>query len=471
MFVAMSIWAISSPPGSSPDEDYHLVSIWCSLGTREGLCAPGSTEGTRVVPTDLLAAPCFAFKPEAAGDCPYYPGETIETGRGNFAGYYPNGFYSLMGLLAGPSLAWSVIVMRLLNSAVYAAAFGALLYFSSPGRRSNYILGSLVTLVPLGIFTVASINPSSWAITSATVLWAAVVEFARATQRHNRIGLGVIAVVACLLALSSRADAAAYAGLAICLAWLATVRFGRRSLIFGGIAAAIGLAVIVWSQSLGSASGALSGEQPVRPDDYKGGWFQRLQDLPGFYVGVFGTRGLGWLDTSLRSATWVLAGGACVAAVFWGLRRSSWRKTVALTVILVVASVAPLVLSTLRNAWLTETLQPRYFLPLVILAVMIAISEDNPDGPGFHPLQAVALVLALGIAHGNALHTNLRRYLTGIDKKWFNLNRDIEWWWSWAPSPMAVFAIGTLCFVAAAATAALVQHYVVPTVAKRAIQA
>ena len=117
-FVALAGWAVASPPGSSPDEDYHLVSAWCALGTREGFCEPGSSPTTRVVPLDLLRAPCYAFQPTESGNCPADPGETIDTDRGNFVGYYPNGFYTFMGLFASSSLAGSVIVMRLANSLI-----------------------------------------------------------------------------------------------------------------------------------------------------------------------------------------------------------------------------------------------------------------------------------------------------------------------------------------------------------------
>jgi len=38
VLVALGAWSVASPVGASPDEDYHLVSIWCSHGERPGLC-------------------------------------------------------------------------------------------------------------------------------------------------------------------------------------------------------------------------------------------------------------------------------------------------------------------------------------------------------------------------------------------------------------------------------------------------
>lgn len=457
LFVMLTGWSLSSPPGSSPDEDFHLVSAWCGLGTREGYCAPGSDPTTRVVPEALLRTPCYAFAPELSGNCDLGSGEMMETYRGNFGNYYPNGFYALMGLFAGPSVAVSVIAMRVVNSAIYAASLAALLFLARPGRRENYMLGAVIPLVPLGVFVVASVNPSGWAVTSATLVWASAVEFFRARERTRRLALGLLCLFGILLGMAARADAAAYAALAIGLAWLCTVKMTRRTLIYGAGVGVVALGALVWSLSLGSAS-RLGSIEPMNPEQPRSGWLGRLQDLAEFYAGAFGTRGLGWLDTSLRSATWALAGGVFVAAVFWGLRRSGWRKTVSLSLLAIVASAAPIVIATLRYATLKEAMQPRYFLPILVIAAMIAVSEDNDEGPQFHPFQAVLVVLAMGIAHGNALHTNMRRYLTGIDKKWFNLNRDVEWWWSWAPPPMVFFSVAALSFFAALAIFAVAQH-------------
>jgi hypothetical protein len=109
----------------------------------------------------------------------------------------------------------------------------------------------------------------------------------------------------------------------------------------------------------------------------------------------------------------------------------------------------PLFIATARHTLLEATLQQRYFLPLMILMAMIALAEDNPDGPELNRAQAWVVVLALTIAQANALHTNLRRYITGLDGKWFNLNINMQWWWTWAPPPMIVFVIGSLAFMGA----------------------
>jgi hypothetical protein len=53
-----------------------------------------------------------------------------------------------------------------------------------------------------------------------------------------------------------------------------------------------------------------------------------------------------------------------------------------------------------------------------------------------------------GLALGNALalFLNTRRYVTGFHVLSPNLDADIEWWWSVAPSPITNLVIGSLAF-------------------------
>ena len=53
-FIALSVWAFASPPGSAPDDDFHLPAIWCSHGAVEGICDPEvAGDGYGKTPTPL----------------------------------------------------------------------------------------------------------------------------------------------------------------------------------------------------------------------------------------------------------------------------------------------------------------------------------------------------------------------------------------------------------------------------------
>src|SRR5512133_358244 len=70
-------WSVASPLGATPDEDFHLASIWCSALAPSGSCertgVPEDPHVERViVPAQLLhqsMAGCFAFHPDVAASC------------------------------------------------------------------------------------------------------------------------------------------------------------------------------------------------------------------------------------------------------------------------------------------------------------------------------------------------------------------------------------------------------------------
>jgi hypothetical protein len=54
--------------------------------------------------------------------------------------------------------------------------------------------------------------------------------------------------------------------------------------------------------------------------------------------------------------------------------------------------------------------------------------------------------VGVAVANSRALHSTLRRYITGVDEQSFNLNARIEWWWSIPVQPMTVWFVGSTAF-------------------------
>jgi hypothetical protein len=60
--------------------------------------------------------------------------------------------------------------------------------------------------------------------------------------------------------------------------------------------------------------------------------------------------------------------------------------------------------------------------------------------------QAFLVAATLAVSNFVALHFNIRRYVTGIDSMGWNLDADVEWWWTGFISPMSVLIIGSISF-------------------------
>ena len=59
------------------------------------------------------------------------------------------------------------------------------------------------------------------------------------------------------------------------------------------------------------------------------------------------------------------------------------------------------------------------------------------------------VIIALTLANAVALHTNIRRYTTGIRVQGFDLNEPREWWWPFFSdflSPNLLWFVGSVAF-------------------------
>lgn len=174
-----------------------------------------------------------------------------------------------------------------------------------------------------------------------------------------------------------------------------------------------------------------------------------LRDLPWLWTGGAGTWGLGWYDTTMPNTVWVVMLGVLFAILLWGLSAMNSRKGIALGLALLAFTVIPLYVLYGKGARVGEWVQPRYLLPLLLILVGVALFGFARDHLGFSRLQAAVLFVAVSVANSLSLHSNLRRYITGLDEPGFNLNANIEWWWNIPVSPMIVWFGGSAAFALA----------------------
>ena len=467
-FAGLGAWAIASPVGAAPDDDYHLASIWCALGDREGLCAPGDIEQERVVSERLIkSSACFAQHSERSAQCPLDDSRTIHTERGNFVGAYPPVFYAVMGVFASPDVALSTVLMRLFNAALFVGAVTAVMALLGPGRRGPIIWTSVAALVPLGVFIVPSVNPSSWAILAGLLVWISLYGWFVVETRGRRIALGSIAAVLGVMGAGARGDSAVYVAFAALVAMILTFRrdgaWWRKSILPFALIAVGAVFFLVAGQATGiAASGASAGGGSGGGGGSAGGGAEvamspiaqlvsNLRDLPWLWTGGAGTWGLGWYDTTMPNTVWVVMLGVLFAILLWGLSAMNSRKGIALGLALLAFTVIPLYVLYGKGARVGEWVQPRYLLPLLLILVGIALFGFARDHLGFSRLQAAVLFVAVSVANSLSLHSNLRRYITGLDEPGFNLNANIEWWWNIPVSPMIVWFGGSAAFALALA--------------------
>lgn len=447
---ALVAWSFASPVGASPDDDFHLPSIWCGLGERPGLCEDTGDPATRSVPASLATAACFAFDPTRSAAC-WEPDAVglVEIERVNTAPLYPPLFYAAMSVFASENVPASVVIMRIANAALLIGVLTAVFWALPRWLRPALVVSTTASAVPLGLFILASNNPSSWAVVSAATVWICLYA-ATQTEGARRIILCFLAVVGGLMGAGARADAAAFAIFGILIAAVLGVRV-VRGIAWPALTAVV-IAVISVIFYLGARQGGsvVAGLPSQNPPLTLGQHVDNLLAIPSLWVGALGGWGLGWLDTALPSSVSVLSVFVACGAVFVGIRVLSGRRVIALLLAIAAMWLVPFVLLAQTRAVVGEQVQPRYVLPLMVIFLGVVTAAASAERWWFGPRFVVAAI-ALSSAGAVALHTNIRRYTTGLDDQAIDPGSGAEWWWAGALSPMATWVLGSLAFAAALA--------------------
>lgn len=452
-------WALASPVGSSPDDDFHLVSIWCADGPDSQFCQPGPTDGERTVPEALVEASCYSFKPEVSGGCQdavdFEPSSTAVTARVNAFGGYPPVYYAVMNQLVSGDIQASVIAMRLLNVALFVALATSLFLLLPLRRRPTLIWAWMITTVPLGLFVLSSNNPSSWAVMGVGFSWIALLGYFE-TGGWRRAALGALFVFSAVMAAGSRGDAALYTVLGIAAVLFLTFRLRVQYAIqamLPVVVAVLCLLMFRFSRPIeavtqGVTGGGSGGDAPAAINLWHEFVYNMLQ-TPFLWMGIFGKEwGLGWLDTSMPAVVWAGAFACFVAAAFVAARYLDVRKLVVLIGGGILLWVFPAIFLLGSGDSVGENMQPRYLLPLIVLFAGVLMLSPGFEMIRFTRAQSLLLWAALSVAHTIALHLNLQRYVLGTDDLGWNLDSGAEWWWSVGFSPMALWLVTSVAFSA-----------------------
>lgn len=447
-------WALSSPVGSSPDEPYHLASIWCADSDDRSRCEPAGTseDGKPMVevPALVAGASCYAFHPEISGECQRTVQGSLITGAVD-SGDYPAGFYRVMHVFVGDRVGLSVVTMRVVNVLVAVVLFAVLALNGTPSTRRLQLYALSCTLIPLGWFILASVNPSSWALTGITAFGFALHSLFVVRRRRKLIVNSVVAILATVLGLVARGDAAVYVvivAVAVCVLHWRTLRTRRILVVVPLICCLLSVIFALSSPQVSGVAGAAAETDRTRQLVLA----SLGLDFPTLISGMFGYGfGLGWLDTAVHSVTAfsvVLIVGFLAIS---GAGRGS--KSKALAVLLLGGGMMAIPLLTLYRARLIvgESVQPRYLLPLVPVLLALILTGRRPwRSLRLTRVQAAIIATMLTVAQAAAVYANMRRYVTGYDGP--VIVENIEWWWSGAPAPITtciLSSIGFAVFVAA----------------------
>lgn len=476
-FAALGSWALSSAVGSAPDADYHLTSAWCESFT--GNTCEVNAEGNGVLVPEALVEgiACVAQRPQQSAGCqPLMDGtdpREIYYGQNNvIRNLYPSGYYAVMNVFVGQNIEQSVLGMRLFNAGLFVVV-AVLVWLTLPTRlKTTYLWMFALTMVPLGSFIVASANPSGWAIIAVGSAWIVFLGFLE-TQGARSYLLAAMYLGLVVLGANARIDSLLYLALTSALAMGISQTPARRIVAKVWVPAVAGIFIVGWLIIVRGNFGTLFSGFGSRKDLYRDplpwanlygqteesgfDWsllWANTWDVPGLWTGVFGGwpwGALGWLDTIMPQVVPVSVLTVVLLVAYLSMREGTWPKRVTVLLVIVFMWAIPLYLLQLGGFRAGEQFQPRYLLPLVIVVIGFLLLTRDGQPLLKDRFGRVAAVVALSLAHAIALHTNFRRYITGMNYQDLNLNTPREWWWFSLPdwiSPNLIWAAGSLAFSA-----------------------
>jgi hypothetical protein len=462
-------WTLSSPLGSSPDETFHIGSIWCAQGEKEGRCeyVDDSIEShsTAVIVPHVMDV-CFIFYSEQSGDCSRDPRSDQPELVSN-TGLYPTLFYSTHNLLVSDKTQVSGLSMRLLNSLIACFVLFMAIVLSPLKMRASGLIPFAVTLIPLAMFLIPSLNPSSWAYVGVGFAWIfhlnaiSITDFSVTKAKRFRLANWIMFVFCSALAMGSRWDSMFFACLSIICVFLIArserIKLDRISIIVPTLVLTLGISLLLNHYWLTALSG---GSVFGNPDSISSGWtvgyrnLHNIVNLIGLPAGIFGLGwGIGWLDTPLPTIVGLIG---ISSYGFFLLESIPYRlKSHYFLMLFLWITSAGILMYYLWGSSIVvgEVVQPRYILPMLPLILGIGLFSSKFDS--FLEAKMWARFVVIGalitISHSVGLWTNIRRYTLGLEtNQGYNLSSPttpIEWWWRWAPSPNIVFLVGAISFL------------------------
>lgn len=444
-------WTLSSPIGSSPDEEAHIAYSW---GTATGQTLPWTSvelqgdAGNQYVrvtmPATLRRIPeaCYKFKPEQTACAEL---KTVDDGDGdglvtvasNMA-RYPFAYYLLAGAVMRVAIGAGAggILAITLARAISGIICGLMAWVALRALRREYgpelVIGvGAVMATPMVLFLCTSINPNGFEV-MATALVASTVVALRAAWSRGEDGAASLhaqLVVAALFLGLARPASVIWLGLLLCvlilpiggiphrLVWK---QIGRRTAI--GLALVLAVSVAWFLYEIAIRSGGAAGKD-----------LSEWQALPVStrYLAIllhFGTllrsgyTDLRWADTAMPMLffeAWLVC--AVVVLVIGFSARGRRVHAIGGAIAFAALSTAAVAVESDLSAF---AWQGRYYLP-VVMGTIVLLSGASLPGPTWNgtsadprslPPRTVALIASMlsAVIAVAALFINVCRYVFGF---------------------------------------------------------
>ena len=470
-FIALAVWAIASPVGSAPDEDFHQTMIYCASG-----------KATACLENGVRYGHCFTMRPTVAGACKNYSDLELPIATTINSNTALPVYYETMQLFVSNTLGETTLNIRLTNAllAVLLGALSVLLTFRE--FRVAAFLSLVICSVPAGFFFMSSISPSSWAIISVACLVGPLYSLVSQIGAkefscpRGRLAIQVIRTLfVCLLVaigFGSRYETFIWIPVVVVFVTLAnigqleTLRSSRKILITVVFVIGFTLAAMVFVFVERSPIGFQALYELIATNPFS--WWvleKSFNTLFGMMAltGIPGAE-LGTHDAPITPIASFFISVAVGGAIFASISKATFRHAVLFVLLLVTVLFITLMLWSVQD-W--DYYQPRYFLPVFYFILLFALLSQSAE----HFIQEsrywFLILISVTIVHALALLSTLLRFTYGLkfQESRFPLGKEAidvdpsrlfaapipDWWLTDISllTPFSIWIIGSVSFTVA----------------------
>ena len=463
LLIYMFTVSVSSPIGSSADDNYHLPSIWCSSPDDSVTCK--EVDGKFFAPPQINGSNFNCYIIWVDRNVNQYK-KTAKCVDNNIMGValaetdymnqrysqYPPIFYGLSNIFVDSDYSKSVIMIRIFWGLVFIL-FLFFAFYLLPQRTFSKIIAVLSLVIsPVFVFILCSTNPSSGALISLFFAPIFLHVFLTKKTREDSLLSSILFSLSVVIGAGSRADAGIF--LITIMVALSTLHRNtmkiKSNLLLVLINVVFVLYFVLTSGQTSSATKGMNGTSSLFPFNTDL-FFNNVVKLPEFFAGFWGYYwGLGWkFEPPLNNSYLLFATLTSIFIVFkfyTKLPRST-KKIVSILFLL----LALILLFMLQNSGATvgNTVQPRYLLPFAVsIFVIIALIPSGVSVFSRPINRKIFSILPAIVFFISSVSTNfimLQRNVNGLaGPMFFSLNSDSWWWNNLMISPMFTFFLNVI---------------------------
>jgi hypothetical protein len=467
--ITLGSWALASPPGSGPDDEYHLSSIWCSRGYRIQFCEKSTSIYEAKIPLQLHrnGGPrtifCYAGDSKISASCirglDAEAVTKLESSKRFNTSSIAGNFYKSNGFLVSQNVNQSILTMRFLQIYIFFALISFAIY-SSGERKWAVLLALFVGMVPVGLFIIPSTSPSSWAIAGVASAGICVMNFFISSKKSHQVTAVFGFIMALLFTRNVRTDINIMMAICATLGLVSgfviresdrSLKFDRVKLVRLAFLAAPGLLYIHFKVF------SLYPWQIM--SNLRGSFYSLSNDSPQAFLGFLGgSIQLGSADFAPTPVVLILMSVGFVTFIVITARFVPLKVKISSGFGLSLLFFLPYWFSLGAIGLASRYIMAIYLVSLVTFSAS-AVTSRRLANFEFSKSSLVTIFLTISLGQSLSLHQSIRRYITGTNISGWNLNKGAQWWWTYGPSPLSIWIIGSVAFSTALFIVLLMTNY------------